>query len=165
MKLILVNENDEVVGKEEKLKAHQEAKLHRAFSLLIFNSKNQLLLQKRSSKKYHCPNLWANSVCSHPTPQESLETAVKRRLKQEMGMEISNIKKIGILRYKKEFENGLTENEIDYVFTAKSDEKPKPNPDEVSKTKYLTIKQVKKEIKNNPEIYAYWFKKIIKKFF
>ena len=64
--VILVDEEDNQIGKEEKLKAHQQAKLHRAFSILVFNEKGELLLQKRARTKYHSPGLWTNTCCSHP---------------------------------------------------------------------------------------------------
>jgi isopentenyl-diphosphate delta-isomerase len=164
IKLILVNKNDRQVGVEEKLKAHIKGKLHRAFSILIINSKNQMLLQKRAKNKYHCPDLWSNTACSHPFPGEETEKAARRRLKEEMGFSC-RLKKIGKFYYKKKFSNGLTENEIDSVFIGKCNKKPNPNKNEVSEINWISLGDLKKDMKNNPKKYTYWFKLIIKKYF
>src|SRR5258705_9255778 len=113
--VILVNENDEQVGVMEKMEAHQKGLLHRAFSVFIFNEKGQMLLQQRAATKYHSGGKWSNACCSHPRPGEELEAAAKRRLREELGIG-TTLKKIFEFSYKVEFENGLTENELDHVF-------------------------------------------------
>ena len=111
--VILVNEKNRIIGTEEKLKAHQNGgKLHRAFSVFIFNSKGELLIQKRSRKKYHSPGLWTNTCCSHPRPKERTGQAAKRRLEEEMGF-VCNFKKAFSFIYKIDFSNGLSENEFE----------------------------------------------------
>lgn len=70
--VILVDENDHMIGTAEKIAAHKNPKLHRAFSIFVFNSRGELLIQKRAANKYHCPGLWANTCCGHPRPGESL---------------------------------------------------------------------------------------------
>jgi len=164
VKLILVDKNDKKIGEDEKLKAHKEGKLHRAFSIIIINSRNHILLQKRAKCKYHCPGLWSNTACSHPLSGEKIEGAAGRRLKEEMGISC-RIKKIGKFHYKEKFSNGLTENEIDYVFLGRSNKKPRINKKEVSDYKWIPISKIKKEINKKPGIYTYWFKLIIKKYF
>ena len=87
--VVLVDEQDNPIGKMEKQQAHIEGLLHRAFSIFIFNSENKLLLQKRASSKYHCGGLWTNSCCSHPRENENIQDAANRRLVEEMGMQCS----------------------------------------------------------------------------
>ena len=86
-RVILVDENDNEIGTEEKLKAHQDAALHRAFSIFVFNSKGELLLQQRAKGKYHSAGLWSNTTCSHPRPGEDIADAAHRRLQEEMGFD------------------------------------------------------------------------------
>ncbi len=124
--VILVDENDNELGKEEKLKAHKEGKLHRCFSILIFNSKEELLIQKRAKNKYHSGGLWANTCCSHPKPGEDTEIAAHRRLKEEFGFDCE-LKQLFNFTYKKTFDNGLTENEFDHVFIGITNSEPIPN--------------------------------------
>jgi isopentenyl-diphosphate delta-isomerase len=125
-----VDENDNIIGEEEKIKAHQEGKLHRAFSIFVFNSKGQMLIQKRAKEKYHSGGLWTNTCCSHPRPGEPIEKAAHRKLKEEMGFDCE-IKEIFSFIYKVKFDNGLFENEYDHVFLGKFDGKPMPDSTEV----------------------------------
>ena len=86
-RVVLVDENDNETGTEEKLKVHVEKKLHRSISILIFNIKGEMLLQQRSVLKYHCPLLWSNACCTHPRLGEPVIEASHRRLKEEMGFD------------------------------------------------------------------------------
>ena len=74
--MILVNERDEPLGSMEKMEAHRKGALHRAFSVFIFNSRGEMLLQQRALKKYHSGGLWTNACCSHPRPGETNEAAI-----------------------------------------------------------------------------------------
>lgn len=161
-KVILVDENDNEVGTEEKIKAHEDGKLHRAFSIFIFNSKNEMLIHKRHKDKYHSGGLWTNACCSHPRPGENTEDAAKRRLKQEMGISCS-IKKMFNFTYKKEFDNGLTEYELDHVFTGNCDIPPDPDDVEVEAWKWISKEDLKQDIKENPKKYTHWFKIAVEK--
>ena len=158
--VVLVDENDQVLGTMEKLKAHQEGKLHRAFSVIIFNDKGEMLIHKRASDKYHCGGMWTNACCSHPRIDEDTKDAALRRMQEEMGFTTS-IDYIGKFIYRTEFENGLTEHELDHVFVGKFNGKPIPNPEEVEDYRYIAIDELKKEIKSLPEQYTVWFKKIV----
>ena len=160
--VILVDENDNEIGTEEKMKAHQEGKLHRAFSIFIFNSKGELLLQKRAKSKYHSGGLWSNTCCSHPMPGEALEKTVHRRLIEEMGFDCE-LKEIFSFTYKAKFDNGLIEHEYDHVFIGKFDGKPTPNPEEVDEWKWIDVEELKKGIQENPDNYTYWLKASIDK--
>jgi len=160
-KVILVNEKDEQIGTGEKLKVHREGKLHRCFSILIFNSKGELLIQQRAKSKYHSPGLWSNTCCSHPRPGEDLKTAAQRRLKEEMGIEC-DLKEIFSFIYKVKVGN-LIEHEFDHVFLGKFNGEPTPNPNEVENWQRISLKELKKDIKKNPKKYAPWFKIILKR--
>ncbi len=156
-RVILVDEADNQIGTEEKLKAHREGKLHRAFSIFVFNSDGKLLLQQRALSKYHCPGLWANTCCSHPREGESADAAAHRSLVEEMGFDCP-LKEAFSFTYKAKFDNGLTEHEFDHVLVGKFDGEPKPNPDEVAAVKRVGVDELRKDVRENPERYAYWFR-------
>jgi isopentenyl-diphosphate delta-isomerase len=143
--VILVDEQDNDIGVMEKLLAHQEGLLHRAFSIFIFNEKGELLLQQRALSKYHSAGLWTNTCCSHPRPNETIKDAANRRLFEEMGMSC-DLKIISNFIYKTPFENGLTEHELDYVLTGITNQNPHINKDEVENYKWMPIEDIKKDI-------------------
>lgn len=162
--VILVNEKDQEIGLMPKLEAHQKAVLHRAFSVFIFNSENELMLQQRASDKYHSPNLWTNTCCSHQRSGESNIQAGTRRLYEEMGFTTS-LKEITSFIYKAPFDNGLTEHELDHIMVGYYNEDPVINSDEVEDWKWMKIEDVKKDISLNPDLYTAWFKIIFKNFY
>jgi isopentenyl-diphosphate delta-isomerase len=155
-KVILVNEKDEEVGEMEKIEAHRKAILHRAFSVFIFNSKGEMLLQQRSVQKYHSGGLWTNACCSHPRPGEETTDAAQRRLKEEMGFN-APLKKIFDFTYKAEFDNGLTEFEFDHVFAGEYDGKIDVDPEEVSDYCYKNIEEIKQSLQSHSQKYTEWF--------
>ncbi len=161
--VILVNENDEAIGTMEKMQAHREGKLHRAFSVFIVNSEDKMLLQKRAAKKYHSPNLWTNACCSHPAPDENIFDAAKRRVKEELGMDVNVFENLFSFRYKTLLENDLIEHELDYVLWAKSDAIVKLNEDEVSDFIFLSKEEIKNKLAEKPEQFTVWFKLIFPK--
>ena len=163
-KVILVNEMDEQIGLMSKLEAHEKAILHRAFSVFIFNDKNELLLQQRASSKYHSPGLWTNTCCSHQRDGESNIEAGKRRLKEEMGFE-TNLKESISFIYKAPFDNGLTEHEFDHVLIGKYTSNPIINKDEVVSWKWMLLDDIKVDIALHSEIYTEWFKIIFDKYY
>jgi isopentenyl-diphosphate Delta-isomerase len=157
MNIILVDKSDKQIGTEEKLLAHKEGKLHRAFSIFVFNSKKELLLQRRAEGKYHSSGLWTNTCCSHPQPGKNIVKEAESRLKEEMGIDCK-LKEVFSFVYKVKFANGLYEQEYDHVFFGKSDELSKPNKDEVADHKWMSLENLKVDIKENPEKYTYWLK-------
>ncbi len=162
--VILVDKQDKEIGIMEKLKAHEYGLLHRAFSVFIFNAKGEMLIQKRAASKYHSPNLWTNACCSHPKPNEDLQTACKRRLKEEIGIQTdSNLLHLGHLLYKANFENGLTEHEYDHILKLNTEDTPVLNPEEASEYRYISIDQLMEELEKNPETFTVWFKLIMEK--
>ena len=156
-KVILVDANDQEIGIAEKLIAHREGALHRAFSIFVFRSDGQLLLQKRAQTKYHSGGLWSNTCCSHPRPQEALEEAAHRRLTEEMGFDCA-LKEIFSLTYKAQLENDLWEHEYDHVFVGQYDGEPTPHPEEIDDWKWIDLGGVRKDIHNNPDRYTYWLR-------
>ncbi|GAB1403381.1 MAG: isopentenyl-diphosphate Delta-isomerase [Lentimicrobiaceae bacterium] len=155
--VILVDQDDKETGKMEKLQAHVEAKLHRAFSVFIFNSKGELLLQQRAFSKYHTPGLWTNTCCSHPRPGEATADAAHRRMVEEMGFDCG-FEEVFSFHYKAKFSNELTEHEIDHVFIGFSDTKPVINRQEVEDYHYTSMDILAKEIKDKPENFTIWFR-------
>ena len=162
--VILVNEKDQEIGLMPKLEAHQKAVLHRAFSVFIFNSENELMLQKRASNKYHSPNLWTNTCCSHQRSGESNIQAGTRRLYEEMGF-TTTLNEITSFIYKAPFDNGLTEHELDHIMVGYYNDDPVINSDEVEDWKWMKIEDVKNDISLNPDLYTAWFKIIFKNFY
>ena len=162
--VILVNEKDEQIGTMPKLEAHKKAVLHRAFSVFILNDNGELLLQQRAASKYHSPMLWTNTCCSHQREGESNIEAGKRRLQEEMGF-VVDLKEVFSFIYKAPFDNGLTEHELDHVMIGAYNKDPIINLDEVDNFKWMTLENVKLDIKKHPEIYTEWFKIIFKEYY
>ncbi|MDP3313558.1 isopentenyl-diphosphate Delta-isomerase [Lutibacter sp.] len=162
--VILVNENDEQIGLMPKMEAHEKAVLHRAFSVFIFNDKNELLLQQRAAEKYHSPLLWTNTCCSHQRNGETNIEAGKRRLFEEMGF-MCELNEMTWFIYKAPFENGLTEHELDHIMVGYFNENPIINREEVESYKWMPLDDVNVDIENKPEIYTEWFKIIFEKYY
>lgn len=160
--VILVDRNDLEVGTLEKLEAHRQGRLHRAFSVFLFNSKNEMLLQQRAMDKYHSAGLWSNSCCSHPRPGEQTDTAAKRRLQEEMGITCALEKAFDFI-YRVEFANDLIEHELDHVFIGRFDGHVKPAPAEVMAHRWVAAEQVKKNVETAPEKYTIWFRLVLEK--
>ena len=155
--IVLVNEQDEAIGTMEKMEAHEKGLLHRAFSVFIFNDNDEMLLQRRSLKKYHSGGLWTNACCSHPYPGEDVFDAAVRRTKEELGI-VVELKKAFSFTYKAALDAGLTEYEFDHVFVGKYQGKINPNPDEVGDYTYLDVKYLNEHIEKYPAKYTVWFK-------
>jgi len=157
MDVIIVDKDDRIICNEEKIKAHKEGMLHRAFSIFIFNSKKELLLQKRGLKKYHSGGKWSNTCCSHPEQEENIKEQAEERLKKEMGIS-TELKEIFSFVYKTKVDNNLTEHEYDHVFLGYYNNDPKPDKNEVDNWKWMDIEKLEQDIKNNPDKYTPWLK-------
>lgn len=162
--VILVNENDEQIGLMPKLEAHEKAVLHRAFSVFVLNSQNEIMLQQRAHQKYHSPLLWTNTCCSHQRDGETNIQAGSRRLFEEMGFE-TDLKELFHFIYKAPFDNGLTEHELDHVMIGYYSGEPIINTEEVEDWKWMSIEDVQNDIQLHPEIYTVWFKIIFDQFY
>lgn len=162
--VILVNEKDEQIGLMPKLEAHEKGLLHRAFSVFVFNSKKEVMLQQRALGKYHSPGLWTNTCCSHQRDGETSIEAGERRLVEEMGFSVP-LKETTSFIYKAPFDNGLTEHEYDHILIGSYEDTPNINPDEVVAWKWMHLEAIKTDIANQPEHYTEWFKIIFDKFY
>jgi len=155
--LIVVDERNRAVGSAGKWTVHQRGLLHRAFSIFLVDQSGRVLLQRRSRAKYHSPGLWANSCCGHPRPGESTLPAAGRRLGEELGA--SARLRFGFrARYCTRLPNGLTENEIVYVYFGATPATLAPNPAEVGAVAHLTLPELRRDIRRHPRRYAYWLR-------
>lgn len=161
--VILVNERDEWLGLEEKLEAHKRGLLHRAFSVFVLNSNDEILLQKRAEHKYHSGGLWSNTCCSHPRAGESTLSAAHRRLQEEMGFDCE-MEKIFTFRYRAEVDNMLIENEYDHVYVGYYDGEPQVNGEEVAGYKFVSAAVLAEWVNKEPESFTVWFRMVLPKF-
>ena len=155
--VILVDADDNEIGTMQKMEAHLLGKLHRAFSVFIFNTRGELLLQQRATDKYHSGGMWTNTCCSHPRQGEDTKEAAHRRLREEMGMECE-LNYVFNFTYQTSIAEGIYEHEFDHVYFGTSDVMPVPEPDEVSSFKYIDMKTLENELETNPALYSEWLK-------
>lgn len=155
--VILVDANDKEIGTMPKMAAHVSGKLHRAFSVFIFNSNGELLLQQRAHDKYHSAGKWTNTCCSHPRQGEETIAAAHRRLKEEMGMECDLSFQFSFV-YQADVMEGIIENEYDHVFFGTNDQPPVINPEEVAAYRYVNMTDLSDAIRNSPDEYTAWLK-------
>lgn len=158
--LILVDDADRETGTAEKLEAHRRGLLHRAFSVIVWDSEGRMLLQQRDSGKYHSGGLWTNTCCGHPRPGEPTASAALRRLQEEMGFACA-LTPLGTISYRAEFENGLTEHELVHVFRGLYDGPVMPDPAEAQAYLWSTLADVRAGVARNPESYSVWFRKYV----
>lgn len=158
--VILVDQDDVEIGTMEKMEAHRKGVLHRAFSVLIFNSKGEMLLQKRARTKYHSGGLWTNACCSHPQSGEKTEQAANRKLMQEMGIDLNPSFAYKFI-YHAPLNNNLIEHELDHVFVGHFDGEPRINHEEVEEWKFADLDSVKEDAIKNPGKYTAWFRLLL----
>lgn len=161
--VVLVNPEDKVLGFMEKQQAHINGLLHRAFSVFLFNSNGEMLLQKRASGKYHSPLKWTNAVCSHPRSEETYLEGAKRRVKEELGIDVALSEKFNFI-YKADVGNGLWEHELDHVFTGTFEGEFYLNKEEVEEVRYISLENLNQEISENPDNFTEWFKIILEEY-
>jgi len=140
----------------EKLEAHRRGLLHRCVSIVVYNSKGEMLLQRRAMGKYHSPGLWANTACSHQRPGERSSNAAHRRLLEEMGFDCP-LKPAGTFVYRADVGNGLMEHEFDHVFIGTFDGAVNPNPEEVMECAWWSVSDIRNGLQTYPETFAAWF--------
>lgn len=160
--VILVKENNDVIGYMDKMEVHRMGLLHRAFSVLIYNDKGEMLLQKRAETKYHTPGLWSNACCSHPRSGETITMAAQRRLLEELGFSCP-LSVEGEFIYRAEFSNGLIEHEYDTILHGIYSGKMQLNPHEVAEVRWCDMQMLRKEIEEASETFTPWFVEILKK--
>jgi isopentenyl-diphosphate Delta-isomerase len=155
--VVLVDEHDVELGVAPKLDVHVDGRLHRAFSVFVFDSGGRMLLQRRADGKYHSPGLWSNAACGHPRPGEPTDAAARRRLREEMGLECALEPRM-TMRYRAEVGAGLVEHELDHVYVATWDDRPVPHPDEVSEWRWMAPGDLRADVAAAPERYTPWFR-------
>jgi len=156
--VVLVDHKGREIGTEEKLAAHQRGLLHRAFSIFVFNSQRELMIQRRAASKYHSGGLWSNTCCSHPRPEEDILEAAHRRLQEEMGFDCP-LEEVFTFTYKTPVSHGLIEHEFDHVYIGYFDGTPQDSPDEISEWRWISPGGLKSDIGVHPELYTYWLKR------
>ncbi|HEU0080691.1 MAG TPA: isopentenyl-diphosphate Delta-isomerase [Candidatus Paceibacterota bacterium] len=157
--LNLVDRAGKRIGAMEKIAAHRAGELHEAFSIFIFNSRGEWLLQKRSRRKYHSAGLWSNACCGHPRAGELLESAAHRRLREEMGFDCS-LREAFALTYCVELPGGMVEHEFDHVFVGRYERDPRSDRREASDWKWSTPSRIERDLAAAPDAYTYWFRLI-----
>ncbi|MEA5479073.1 isopentenyl-diphosphate Delta-isomerase [Pseudanabaena galeata UHCC 0370] len=155
--VILVDISDRQIGIAEKLQAHRDGSLHRAFSIFVLNSQGQLLLQRRAKHKYHSGGLWTNTCCSHPRPNEMTLDAAHRRLQEEMGFDCE-LQELFSFVYRANLDHELTEYEFDHVLLGYCDREPVLNPEEAEDWKWIDLKTLQTNIRESPQFYTYWLR-------
>ena len=157
-RVILVDEDDREIGTEEKIAAHLDGgRLHRAISIFVFNSRGELLLQRRQTTKYHFAGLWSNTCCSHPRPGESVAEVSERRLREEMGIS-APIKEVRTFIYKAtDRRSSLSEHELVHLIVGQTDSNPEPDSKEVDDWTWMSLDELKKDLTANPSVYTPWF--------
>lgn len=158
--LIIVNESDEVIGFDSKHKIHREGLLHRAFSIFIFNSERELLLQRRALGKYHSPGLWSNTCCGHPSPDEHILKSAQRRLKTEMGL-YCQLEAFGSFVYQADVGNGLIEYEFDHLLIGYSELDPTLNIEEAIAWRRIPLATLEREVRDRPDDFTPWLRIIM----
>lgn len=160
--VVLVDEQDGEVGRMEKMQAHREGVLHRAFSVFIFNDAGEMLLQRRALEKYHSPGLWTNACCSHPRPGEDVEAAAHRRLREELNFD-AELEALGSMLYRADVGGGLVEHEYDHLFVGCHSEPVTPTPEEVVETQYIALDALERWIMRQPQDFTAWFHQALPK--
>ena len=162
-RLVLVDENDREVGTESKLPVHVDGRLHRAFSVFVFDDAGKMLLQRRAVTKYHSAGLWSNTCCGHPRPGEPTEEAAHRRLVEEMRFDCP-LQPVFNFKYRAELDNGLFEHEYDHVLVGTFDGSPTPDPQEVAGWRWAAVDDVSEDQIANPTSYSVWFRIALREF-
>ncbi len=160
--VVLVNAHDEPVGVADKLKAHEQGWLHRAFSVFVFDPEGRLLLQQRNVNKYHSGALWSNTCCSHPHPDEPVAEAAQRRLQEEMGFQCA-LDPAFTFTYRAVLSDTMIEHEYDHVFIGHGTPTVSPNADEVQDWRWIAPNDLMADIAAHPANYTAWFRMAIER--
>jgi isopentenyl-diphosphate delta-isomerase len=156
--LILVDADDNEVGHLEKAAAHQGAgRLHRAFSLFVFDERGRLLLQRRAASKRLWPDYWSNTCCSHPRRGEDMTQAIHRRLDEELRMRCE-LQFLFKFQYHAQFDAEGAENELCWVYAGRSNDVPEHNRSEISALRYVEPAALDLEMSRSPRAFTPWFK-------
>lgn len=156
-RVVLVDDQDRRIGTADKLEAHRNPRLHRAFSVFVVNPSGELLLQRRARGKYHSGGLWSNTCCGHPRPGEDTGEAAHRRLREEMGIDCPLARAFSFT-YRAKLEGGMEEHELDHVFVGRFRGDPRPDPAEAEAWRWAPLDEVRSDLDRHPEAYTAWFR-------
>ena len=156
-RVTLVDGDDRALGAMEKLQAHAEGRLHRAFSVFVFDGAGRLLLQRRSAGKYHSGGLWSNTCCGHPGPDEPVQEAASRRLFEEMGFH-ARLRPLFQFVYRAELGPAMVEHELDHVLVGRFEESPSPEPSEVDAWKWMEFDRLREAVARDPQTFTGWLR-------
>ena len=157
-RVILVDSDDRPRGEGDKLGVHHTGELHRAFSILIFNAANQLLLQRRAEGKYHFAGRWSNSCCGHPRPGEATHLAARRRLGEELGFQAPLVERTQLVYRAEDHATGLVEHEYLHVYCGRFVGDPRPSAEEVGAWRWMSISAIRRALDARPELFTPWFR-------
>lgn len=163
--IILVDEADREIGHAEKLAAHRDGgRLHRAFSIFLFDAQGRMLLQQRAAAKYHFGGLWTNACCGHPRRGEQLEAAARRRLREELGVTAELREAFAFVYSAEDPASGLTEREFDHVFVGRlTGQAARPDPAEIDALRWVDCAELAGELAAHPERYTPWFAHVLER--
>lgn len=155
--LELVDEAGVTIGTAEKLSAHlAPGRLHRAFSVFLFDDRGRLLLQRRAPGKYHSPGVWSNTCCGHPYPGEPPFAAAARRIGEELGVAPALMREAGTVRYHhRDPDSGLVEQEYNHLFVGLVRDEPRLDPEEVADTAFVDSVELERLSGESP--FSVWF--------
>ncbi len=163
-RVVLVDEHDREIGSAEKLAAHQDGgRLHRAFSVFLFDATGRMLLQQRAAAKYHFPLLWTNACCGHPRPGEPVGPAAARRVREELGIDVALRPVFQFVYAADDPVSGLTEREFDHVLVGEANGELSPAPDEVAGTEWWEREALRQDVARRPERYTPWFRQALER--
>lgn len=157
--VVLVDTSDNQLGTMEKFKAHVDGRLHRAFSILLYDDHGRMLITQRAGRKYHSSGLWTNACCSHQRSGESTQQAADRRLREELGI-TTDLTSLFFFHYRAELNNGLIEHELDHVLAGVYNQEIEPNDKEVQDWRYVDYAKLLLDLNENADRYTHWFKLI-----
>ena len=159
--MVLVDESGHEIGLMGKQEAHEKGLLHKAISIIIYNSEGEMMIQQRAYSKYHWAGIWSNSCCSHPRENESYSAAAHRRLYEELGFQTILTEEFSFIYKAYDEPSGMTEHEFDTVFTGVYDGDMNLNADEVEAIEWIQVSDLLTDIDENPAKYSFWFKIIL----
>lgn len=161
-RVILVDAEDRAIGVAEKLAAHREGgRLHRAFSVFLFDAAGRMLLQQRAAAKYHFPLLWTNACCGHPRPGEDVLDAARRRVREELGIDVEVHPAFAFVYEAEDAATGLSESEYDHVLVGRLEAEPRPDPDEIEALERWECSELLRDVAERPERYSPWFRQAL----
>lgn len=158
VEVVLVDEKDKEICLKDKVQAHlYDGILHRAFAILVFNSKGEILVTRRGADKMLWPLFWDNTCASHPLQKEGYVEAGERRLVEELGFTCT-LEIADCFQYQEKYKDVGSENELCTILTGEYNGEVHPVPTEIADYKWMSVQDLKTDMAEKPEIYTVWFK-------